>query len=209
MRDIKQLMTWIFGVTPNSMSDERTASYFTWQNSHLRGSQQVSTLVRMAQIRQYSKMSSPDSRVQLRRPTVRFRDLKATLRLNQDQRTSSSTQATDASTAGVESSSDESDSEIAASSSDSESEDDGDVNATGMEEVFDWDTAQTVTRPRRPYDNEPSNRLVIEEIANLGSRTLRDLLSDEPLAVAPKPPQPPAAPIRTQPRKLQESDWSL
>ena len=55
---VKQLMTWIFGVTPNSMSDERTASYFTWQNSSLRGSQNVPTLVRMAQISQYEKMKS-------------------------------------------------------------------------------------------------------------------------------------------------------
>lgn len=35
------------------MADERTASTFTWLNSHLRSSQKAATLVRMTQIRQW------------------------------------------------------------------------------------------------------------------------------------------------------------
>ncbi|KAI0088206.1 hypothetical protein BDY19DRAFT_949555 [Irpex rosettiformis] len=163
----------------------------------------------MAQIRQYKKMKSPDAREPARRPTVRFRDLESTLRLNgKGQVPGSSTQLGGMSADRVELS--ESDSESSAWSSDSESESD-DTGAAGDNSVteggFGWDTAQTQTR--RAYQNEPSNRLVVEDIANLNSYTLRDLLSDEPLVTVPKPSQPLVTPVRTQPRTLRESDWSL
>ncbi|KAI0083140.1 hypothetical protein BDY19DRAFT_1061081 [Irpex rosettiformis] len=44
-------------------------------------------------------------------------------------------------------------------------------------------------------DNEPSDRLVVEDTANLNSHTLRDLLSDEPLVAVPKPSQPLVTPV--------------
>ncbi|KAI0748984.1 hypothetical protein BC629DRAFT_1444986 [Irpex lacteus] len=214
---IAQLMTGIFGVTPNSMSDERTASYFTWQNSHLRGSQKVSTLVRMAQVRQYKKMQSLSTRA-ARRPTVRFRDLNSTIRRKTNNKKSSNSANASASendTAGSDSaggtSSSESDSD---SDSGGEGGDSNNVQEPGRAsdsefEEFDWDTAQT--RKQRPYDKEPSDRLVVEEIANLNSHTLRDLLSDEPVTAPSRPARPVAAAPKksSQPRILQESDWSL
>ena len=44
----------IYSVSVNSMADERTASNFTWFNSGLRNRQNVGTLTRMIQIRQWA-----------------------------------------------------------------------------------------------------------------------------------------------------------
>ncbi|KAI0682556.1 hypothetical protein BC835DRAFT_1311463 [Cytidiella melzeri] len=57
---IAQLATFVMGLTPNSMSNKRTVSYFTWQNSHLCGAQKVSTLVCLAQIQQWEKNEDPN-----------------------------------------------------------------------------------------------------------------------------------------------------
>ena len=59
---------------------------------------------------------------------------------------------------------------------------------------------------QRPYSGEPSEHLIVEDIANLNSHVLRDLLSDEPIT-APKPSQPMPPPIMcSEPRIIQESD---
>ncbi|KAF8600206.1 hypothetical protein BDV93DRAFT_559689 [Ceratobasidium sp. AG-I] len=43
----------LFSIVPNSMTDERTVSTFTWLNSALRNHQDVATVVRQTQIRQF------------------------------------------------------------------------------------------------------------------------------------------------------------
>ncbi|KAI0683304.1 hypothetical protein BC835DRAFT_1311118 [Cytidiella melzeri] len=186
---IAQLATYLMGLTPNSMSDERTASYFTWQNSHLRGAQKVSTLVRMAQIKQFKKNQEPDAR-KIKRPTVKFRDLSSTLRLRQGGDLDLNVPVD-----GFQS---EAGSVNRAEADDSEDEVDSndDSDRAGGEENFD---AWGARRTGQKYDHEPGDRFIAGDLANLQLHALRDLLSDSPL-VAPK---------QTPPRRLQESDYTM
>ncbi|KAJ7571875.1 hypothetical protein C8J56DRAFT_1086552 [Mycena floridula] len=73
----------LFAMTPNSMADERTASVFTWLNSARRSSQNFSTLVRTAQLRAHYLKGSSKKKPK-NRPTVKFRDMTKTLRVDSD-----------------------------------------------------------------------------------------------------------------------------
>ncbi|TDL27052.1 hypothetical protein BD410DRAFT_482783 [Rickenella mellea] len=70
----------LLSVTPNSMADERTGSTFTWLNSAHRNRQEVATLVRLTQIRQWNMMNEDTDESPPFRPAVKFRDLEKTVR---------------------------------------------------------------------------------------------------------------------------------
>ncbi|GAB1523767.1 hypothetical protein RhiTH_006917 [Rhizoctonia solani] len=63
----------LLAITANSMADERTVSTFTWLNSGLRNGQDVATIVRQTQIRQFYGWKEANAKGPTR---VRFRDLK-------------------------------------------------------------------------------------------------------------------------------------
>ncbi|KAI0069879.1 hypothetical protein K474DRAFT_1713828 [Panus rudis PR-1116 ss-1] len=72
----------IFSLCPNSMSEERTASTFTWLNSHLRAHQKAGTLVHTTQLRQHilrQRKAKTGCKSAWSIPTVKFRDLEKTL----------------------------------------------------------------------------------------------------------------------------------
>ncbi|KAI0686783.1 hypothetical protein BC835DRAFT_1309388 [Cytidiella melzeri] len=192
----QQLATYLMGLTPNSMSDERTASYFTWQNSHLRGAQKVSTLVRMAQIQQFKKNQVLDSH-KVKRPTVKFRDLRSTLHVRQDR-------DPDLLEVRVEGEAGRAEADDSTASEDEVESDEGGDRASEIEDFAEWGAQSR--RTRQKYDDEPGERFVVSDMANLQSHALRDLLSDIPLATTK---QPQSVVPRGPPRKLQESDWTM
>ncbi|KAL5490634.1 hypothetical protein ACEPAI_5468 [Sanghuangporus weigelae] len=71
---LAKLARSLFEVLPNSMSDERTASTFTWMNTPLRNKQDAATLVRMATVREWYRFD-PNKRPEPFRPTVKFCDM--------------------------------------------------------------------------------------------------------------------------------------
>ncbi|QRV72090.1 hypothetical protein RhiJN_00104 [Ceratobasidium sp. AG-Ba] len=66
----------LFSITANSMADERTVSTFGWLNSALRSRQDVATIVRQTQIRQFYAWD--EDKHQVKRSQIRYRDFKNT-----------------------------------------------------------------------------------------------------------------------------------
>ncbi|KAI0683385.1 hypothetical protein BC835DRAFT_1524251 [Cytidiella melzeri] len=178
------------GLMPNSMSNKRTVSYFTWQNSHLCGAQKVSTLVRLAQIQQWEKNEESSTR-KVRRPTVRFRDLNSALRMQQN--------------VGHE------DERADEAESDSLADSEGEFDYDGRNN----EDAKGGTRDLWGASHQPDNTTVNQAMDLLSATWLtfshshfRDLLSDTPLVVA-KSSQPVPIIQRGPPRRLQESDYTM
>ncbi|KAI0739259.1 ribonuclease H-like domain-containing protein [Daedaleopsis nitida] len=68
----------VFAITPNSMADERTQSSYTWLNSYLGSRQSVPMVTRMIHIPNWVE-SKRGTTHPVQRPTVKFRDMSATI----------------------------------------------------------------------------------------------------------------------------------
>ncbi|KAG8700103.1 hypothetical protein FRC09_006175, partial [Ceratobasidium sp. 395] len=71
----KYLARKLFSITPNSMADERTVSTFGWLNSALRSRQDVPTVVRQTQIRQFYAWD--EAKHAAKQTRICYRDLKS------------------------------------------------------------------------------------------------------------------------------------
>ena len=133
----------------------------------------------------------------MKQPTVRFHDLDSTLRRHGGQNSNSADTGTGSS---PDSDEETTDAESTGGHDDESESDNKEGNPNSVQSQADTQQSQ------RPYSDEPSEHLIVEDIANLNSHVLRDLLSDEPIT-APKPSQPMPPPIMcSEPRIIQESD---
>ncbi|KAG9110107.1 hypothetical protein FRC07_008235 [Ceratobasidium sp. 392] len=83
----------LFSITPNSMADERTVSAFGWLNSALRSRQDVATIVRQTQIRQFYAWDK--EKHEAKRTRIRYRDIKYHRRSEKAKLTSSNSSSSE------------------------------------------------------------------------------------------------------------------
>ncbi|GJE84361.1 hypothetical protein PsYK624_004370 [Phanerochaete sordida] len=195
-----QPLAWLcsamFALCPNSIADERTGSTFTWMNSYLRNRLEVPTLVRMTQLRSWVR-HKPSEPKPISRPTVKFRDMKASLGAvstgTKRKRDHDGTANSDANVRDRDNSdSDSVRSDESSSSSDSEESDSDDDELD---------------------DAAGSGEFLAQRLVDFSQPTaaLRDVLSSTappapPARPVPKAPQPPST---SKPRLLKYSDWKM
>ncbi|KAG8937699.1 hypothetical protein FRC00_002165 [Tulasnella sp. 408] len=150
----------LHSICANSMADERTMSKVTKLNSHLRNHQEVQTLVDMIQIASYTNFD-PESPPPSRRPVLRWRDINKDLGARSDEQSSSETASSSKAGRAEPSDSDTETSEVSAAQSDT------------------WlDGPRTTVQ-----ENIEKNRFLGEEVVDIGSSIVRNLLSRKPIVV--------------------------